>query len=176
MRLGWCVTALWACGSPALAAALGPPLAAAADGQIQCYAPDAARMTCQSLAAYKARPDGGIDNTALVLISQDPPMTMRTVSQVEIKAGQVCGAIRPEDIAAATFTISEAPADEAQTVRLRETMQAAMSGLFGREICTAYIPDGPAAIAKATVNGAEAPTMDQKVIWVSPTAGYRVAP
>ena len=135
----------------------------AAQGQLQCYTPDVARRTCRSLAAYKSNAKGAIDNTAIVLISQNPPISMKTVSPVVIKANQVCGLIRPRDIDAASFTLGERPADPAQTATLRKQMQSAMKGFFGHKICTIYVPADGSLLAKVTVDGASQPTMDQRV-------------
>ena len=176
MRAFWLFAVIWAACSPVQGASLDSPIGPAAQGQLQCYTPDVARKTCQSLAAYKGGANGAIDNIAIVLISQSPPISMTTVSPVVIKANQVCGSIRPQDIDAASFTLSDRPADSAQTATLRQQMQSAMKDFFGHEICTAYVPAGGSLLAKVTVDGASRPTMDQRVIWVSPADGYRVSP
>ena len=176
MRAFWLFAMIWAVCSPAQGASLDSPIAPAAQGQLQCYTPDVARRTCRSLAAYKSNAKGAIDNTAIVLISQSPPISMKTVSPVVIKANQVCGLIRPRDIDAASFTLDDRPVDRAQTATLRQEMQSAMKGFFGHEICTTYVPADGSLLAKVTVDGASQPTMDQRVIWVSPTDGYKVSP
>jgi hypothetical protein len=101
---------------------------------------------------------------------------MTTVSPIVIKANQVCGLIRPRDIDGASFTLGDRPADPAQTATLRQQMQSAMKGFFGHEICKTYVPADGSLLAKVTVDGASQPTMDQRVIWVSPTDGYKVSP
>ena len=176
MRLIVLTTAMMALSSAAVGAPLPPPIAPAADGQLQCYAPDVARKTCQSLAAYRQGPDGVIYNPATVLISQTPPIVMRTVTPVTIKREQVCGYVRPEDIDAAQFTVNGVAATPDQTKALRQNVATAEKGLFGREICTAYVAAGEGWTAKASIDGAPQPAMDQKVIWVSPSAGFEVKP
>ncbi len=59
---------------------------------------------------------------------------------------------------------------------LRQQVETSMQKFFGHEICTAYVADGDHLIAKASVDGAPQPAMDQKVIWVSPTDGFKVQP
>lgn len=176
MRACWLFPAIWAACSPVQGASVDSPLLPAAQGQLQCYAPDVARKTCRSLAAYKDGANGTIDNIAIVLISQNPQIIMTTVSPVAIKANQVCGPVRPQDIDTASFQLDNRPADTAQTSTLRQQMQSAMKGLFGREICTAYGHDGGSLLAKVTVDGVPQPTMGQRVIWVSPSDGYKVSP
>jgi len=176
MRASWFLAVVWAACSTVQGASLDSPITPAAQGQLQCYTPDVARKTCRSLAAYKGGAKGAIDNTAIVLISQSPSISMTTVSPVAIKANQVCGVIRPRDIDAASFTLGGRPADPAQTATLRQQMRSAMSGSFGHEICTTYISAGGSLLAKVTIDGVSQPTMDQRVIWVSPTDGYKVSP
>lgn len=172
------VTGFWAVADLARAggAALPAPIAQASRGQAQCYGPDPERRTCQALAGYVAGRGGGIDNTAVVLISQVPPIVMRTVSPVRVRGGMVCGPVRPEDLAAATFQIAGAEADPAQTARLRELIQTAQHDLIGHEVCTAYVAEGDALVARARVEGLNRPAPDVPVIWVSPGEGWRVAP
>jgi hypothetical protein len=157
-------------------ASLPNPIAPAAEGQKQCYKPDTARKTCQSLAAYKNMPNGQIENTAIVLISSQPAIVMTTISPVSIKAGQVCGYIQSNDIATADFSVAGQPATTAQTKTLQQQLQIGMKSIFGHEICTTYTPEGGTFLAKATVDGVPQPTMQQEVIWVRPDEGYKASP
>lgn len=164
-------------GPAARAATFDPPLQPAADGKMQCYAPDTAKKTCQSLAAYRPGDKGGIDNIAIVLVSKDPVITMRTVSPVTVKAGQVCGPIRLEDLQNAVFTIADQPADADQTAKLRQGIADAMKDAIGKEVCTGYVPGQAGAFtAKAFIGGVAQPADDMDVIWVAPSDGYKVAP
>jgi len=101
---------------------------------------------------------------------------MRTVTPVTVRSNQVCGFVRPEDIEAASFEIAGKPATPAQAAMLRQRIAEAQKGFFGHEICTDYIADGDAMIAKASVDGVPQPAMDQRVIWVSPQDGFGVRP
>jgi hypothetical protein len=169
------LAAVVASALPAHGASLPDPIAPAAQGQIQCYSPNTARKTCDSIAAYKAGANGAIDNIAVVLISKDPLITMEAMSPVEIKADRVCGKIRKQDIDTAKFRVRGQLLDGTQAAPLREQMQRAYMNIFDHEICTAYLDQGGGVLlAKATMDGAPMP--DQKVIWVSPNDGYRVSP
>jgi hypothetical protein len=171
-------TAVIACAiaSVAAAAPLPSPITPASDGKLQCYAPNPTTKSCQSLATYEFGPDGGIVNPATVLILATPLITMRTVTPVTIKSNSVCGFIRLEDIQSAEFTIGGEPATPAQTTMLRQKIGEAQKRVFGHEICTAYISEGDALIAKVSIDGATQPAMNQKVIWVSPSDGFKVQP
>ena len=163
-----------ATASSAFAAALPELIAPAGEGMLQCYSPDTSRKTCRSLAGYGAGPNGRIDNIAVVLISADSPVTMETVTPVEVKGRQVCGRISSQDIDAAKFQIGGAPADPTLAASLRESVKHALQGMFGKEICTTFVQDGEAVIARGTADGER--LTDQRVIWVSPEDGYLVGP
>jgi hypothetical protein len=169
--------AIVASNLPAQGASLPDPIAPSAKGQLQCYSPDTARKTCNSLASYKPQANGAIDNIAVVLISKNPAITMETVSPVEIKAGKICGKIRKQDVDAAKFTVGGLLPDAKQAATLREQIQLSYTNILGHEICTAYLDQGGILLAKATMDGVPMPaTTDQRVLWVSPSDGYRVSP
>ncbi len=174
MRLGFLTILLLATGAPAGAATLPPPLTLAAHGELQCYAPNHANKTCRSLSRYSLESGGEIENEATVLIAKSPVITMRTISPVEVKARRVCGRVRDEDLQAAVFTIDGRPADAANAGKLRDALRRSMARFLGHEICTAYVTDGDALLAKPSIDGVPRPDMNQKVIWVSPDGGFKV--
>jgi hypothetical protein len=151
-----------------------PPIAQAASGQMQCYQPNKANKSCRSLAGYRVTVDG-ISNTAVVMLSAKPLITMETVTPVEIKNGQVCGKTRAHDIETAKLLMNGSPVSPEIAETIRKQLFAGLQSEFDHEICTAYIPDGDGFIAKATDNGVPIPA-EPRVIWVSPGAGYKVAP
>jgi hypothetical protein len=161
--------------TPALAASLSGPLAPAAKGESQCFGPDLAARTCQSMSTYRLE-KGGISDVATILISKSPVIVMTTVAPVRIEGERVCGPIRAEDIAAASFTVDGRPADAEQTSALDGKLTDAMKDLFGHDICVAFTRNGDGFLATSTMDGVPRRDEGQKAIWVSPTDGYRVAP
>ena len=168
MRAVWLIAVAWMVCSSAQAASVPSPIAPAGQGRLQCYSPNVAHKTCQSLAVYKGVTTSAISDAATVLVSQSPPVTMTTVSPVVIKKNQVCETIRPGDIEAATFTIDNHPTDADQTAAFRQQTQTAMTNFFGHEICTTFVPDHGSLLAEITVDGTAQPSKTQKVMWVSP--------
>jgi hypothetical protein len=111
-----------------------------------------------------------------VLISSRPLVTMEAALAVEVRDGQVCGALRDQDIDAAAFSVGGMPLDEDQAEALRVQVRGQLKSVIGRRICAAFISQGASFLAKATVDGAPQPAMDQTVIWVAPSQGYSVGP
>lgn len=151
------------------------PLEPAASGMLQCHQPDTVKRTCRSLAAYRKRADGSFDNTAIVMLSPSPLVVMETVTPVRVISGAVCGAIRRQDINVAVVSVGGNKLDEDQAVPIRARIATAMSGMIDRPICTTYVSDGATLTAKVMIDGVASPAMDQKLIWVTPTDGYKVA-
>jgi hypothetical protein len=150
------------------------PLAPARQGQVQCFEPDAANKTCAAIASYAFAADGTINNTSDVLIFPEPAIVMHITSPVTERGDQVCGPIRNEDIASAQFVIDGQPTsdDNAQTIRAQ--MREQLAAMIGVEVCSRFVPDGGGFRAVATAGGRPQP--DQRVAWVRPSDGYRVAP
>ena len=143
-------------------------------GQLQCYNPDRTARTCQSLAGYVRKADGGIDNSSWVMVSKSPMIIMASTTSVAIKNDAVCGSIKASDIAAADFTYDGQPLDAAKTAVMRQQVSKNIKGLIGKVICTHYAPTAGGMTAEATVDGVRQTAMDQPVIWVAPADGYRV--
>jgi hypothetical protein len=168
------IAAALAVGAVAQAQELLPPIAQATAGQLQCYQPNVASKTCRSIAGYRMTVDG-IVNTATVMLSAKPLITMETVTSVEIKKGQVCGKMHAHDFETAKLLMNGGPVSAEIDEALRKQLSAGLQSEFGHEICTAYSADGDGFIAKATDNGVPVPGK-QRLIWVSPGDGYKVAP
>jgi hypothetical protein len=160
---------------PTLAATLSGPLAPAAKGQAQCFGADPLRKTCQAMSIYKES-KAGLTDTATVLISQDPVITMTTVAPITLKGDRVCGPVRPADIAAASFSVAGQPADAQQIAALSGELSKAMKDLFGHEVCVAFAPEGEDLLTTSFMDGVPQAGPRQKALWVKLTDGYQVAP
>ena len=174
MRI-WFAALILAAPLVARAAPLTGPLAPAGEGKLQCFVPDMARRTCQTVDAYARDASGRIQNTSTVVVSADPPITMTTRAPVILREGRVCSAVRDEDIAQASFTVAGKPADPRQTADLRTHMSQAIKPLVGHEVCTAYTQSGAAFVAHSYLDGAPQ-TDSEAFIWVSPSDAWKVAP
>ncbi len=167
--------ALMALATAASTPAYPDPLAPAASGQMQCYAPTD-HKTCASLAGYTSNGDGSYANVAMVLLSKEPVVVMRTTTPVAIKAGAVCGAIRKADIAGGSLSVNGQAMAADKAAPILDRIAGQLGAILDHEICTTYVPAGAGFIAKATMDGKPQPDQDQKVIWVSAADGYTVAP
>jgi len=152
------------------------PLAPARSGQLQCYTPNVAKKTCHALAQYNFAPDGGIENPAEVIISEKPLIIMKGTAPVVVRDGAVCGPFDAQSLQQSTFTIAGNPAPEPVAQQIRAQLLMTSAARLGKEICTKYVPDRGQFAAQVTVDGAPHPEMADRVIWVKPEDGFKVAP
>src|SRR6185503_3776631 len=117
-------------------------LSPSAEGKVQCYSPNTAAKTCQSIGAYSVTPGGAIENDAVVMVSSSPLVVMTTHTTVQIKAGGDCGVLRARDLTSATFTLEGRPTNPAQAAKLRAGMVDAMRPMIDHEVCVFYRPQG----------------------------------
>ncbi len=161
--------------SPAVAQT-ADPLAPARAGQLQCFEPNVAAKTCQSIGGYTFQANGVIDNPAHVLISPAPVIVMHINSTVTVRNNAICGPIAAADIQRATFTVDGAAASEADTTDIRGVLTQQLAPALGQETCMTMTPDGAGFRADTSVGGVPQPQQTQRVIWVGANDGYRVAP
>jgi len=167
------VTAMIAIASGS-AAAPSNPLARAEARELQCYRPDVAKKTCQSIASYELTGPGIYDNKALVALSNEA--TLETHTPVVLKGDAVCGYIRAQDMLAGTVRnrgLVLAP-DAARSVL--EKVAQSVAAFANKEICTRYVPSGADLTAKVSIAGTYRPDQDAKVKWIGASDGYSVTP
>ncbi|HEY2071882.1 MAG TPA: hypothetical protein VGG48_20145 [Rhizomicrobium sp.] len=166
------------CAVPMLlaGAAHADPLAPARAGLIQCFHPDKARKICGAMGRYSFDSKGGIISHAEVLLSPDHFVVMKSDTPEVIRGEADCGVVRAPDIDAAAMYDHGMKMKAEQAAPVRAMMKIGMGGQFGKEICSTYArqPDGSFRVTQ-TVDGQPRPEHD-RVIWVRPDEGYRVAP
>ncbi len=167
--------ALGLVASPATAQE-GDVLAPARAGQLQCFEPNVAAKTCQSLGGYTFHANGGIDNIAEILLMPSPVIVMRASGPVTVENNAICGPLRAEDIQNATFTIDGVAANAEEAAQLKAAMTQQLAPMFGVQNCLTLTPDGEGFRAESTVAGAPRPELTQRAIWVGASDGWRVAP
>jgi hypothetical protein len=173
--LGGAALALGLMAAPAMAQS-ADVLAPARAGQLQCFEPNVAAKTCQSLGGYTVNANGVIDNIAQVLIMPSPVIIMRVTAPVVVRDAAICGPLSQADIDRTTFTIDGAPADAEQTGEIRAAMTEQLGPMLNLESCMTLTPNGEMLRAETSIAGRPQPQLTQRVIWVGANDGYRVAP
>jgi len=173
--LGGAALALGLMTAPALAQS-GDVLAPARAGQLQCFEPNVAAKTCQSLGSFVFHANGSIDNVAEILLMPSPAIVMRASGPVTVENNAICGPLRAEDIEAATFTINGAAASAEESAQLKAAMGQQLAPMIGVQNCLTLTSDGDGLRADSTIGGTSRPDLTQRAIWVGANDGWRVAP
>jgi hypothetical protein len=155
---------------------LPDPIAQADSGQAQCYTPDVARKVCASMSAFRRRADGGIDNTSTVLLARSPLVLMTTVQDATANIGRLCESMTRANIVTAQFQVNGAALDDAKSAELRAQVTQAFAEILDHMVCTTFVADGSHFVAHLTFDGVPRPALDQRVMWVNPADGWKVAP
>ena len=131
------------------------PLAPTTRGMLQCYRPNVALRTCQSIAAYQRTGPVTYLNKAIIPVSNST--TLETVTPVVVKRDAVWGMIRLNDLNAGKLRLGGqimAPADARPVLR---RIARAMAPMANKEVCTRFERSGPDLMAKVKISGRDQP-------------------
>jgi hypothetical protein len=135
-----------------------------------------ARKVCASLSSFKRRADGGIDNTSTVLLAKTPVVLMTTVQDATANIGRLCESMTAGDVATAQFQVDGAALDDAKSAQLRAEVTHVFADIIDHMVCTTFVADGSHFVAHLSLDGVPRPAVDQRVMWVNPADGWKVAP
>lgn len=151
------------------------PLAPARSGQVQCFQPDHARKTCNGIAVYRLTGDDRYSVRTTSFVEETGDLVVESEAPVRIARGAACATLMPANIEGARYrrggvVLSD---DEARPIMAR--LEAPVWTLFGKEFCTRYATIGGGLVAIVDIDGAATSQIAQRVAWVGPNDGYRVA-
>lgn len=154
------------------------PLAPARTGQVQCYEPDVARKTCESIGSYRFEADGRILNKAEIVLKEGARVLVIAESEVYVRDQAECSSepVAPGHIL--SVEIDGAPLTGDDLDILREELANGMNDVIGEgEYCSTYHPkpDG-SMVALVTVDGRARPDFTSTVRWVRREDGWRLEP
>ena len=143
----------------------------ARQGQVQCFQPDIDARTCKIMAAYSFEDDGRIVSTTQALMDESGPAVLVVTAPVIVRGKAVCGGL--EHLPTARFVVAGQPATPGQDAGYRLMLSVAPRK---GEICASWVGDGDGYVAHGALDGKPKKDLDQRMIWVEPGEGYRVAP
>lgn len=143
----------------------------ARQGQIQCYQPNIFARTCKIMAAYSFEDDGRILSTTQALMDETGPAVLVVTSPVVVRNRSICGNL--ENLPKASFVVAGQPATPGQESGYRLMLSVAPRK---GEVCARWVGDGNGYVAYGSLDGKPKKDFDQRMIWVEPGEGYRVAP
>jgi len=126
------------------------------------------------LSRYTFGAGGSISNDAEMLVLSDPFVVMSMSSPVVVRGGALCGPLREEDLARATFAVNGAAASAEDAESLRRAITRQMAPTMNLEVCTTFTPVDGGFRADSSVAGTPHPEMSEPVLWVNPADGWRI--
>ena len=150
------------------------PLAPAKQGKLRCIAPNATRLTCQTIIRYRVEDDGSFDATVTGIVSGDPTLLLRYKTFGRVEEGGVCVMIRVGDFQNGMLLSSGRPlapnADRAARLQVLDAVQT----MQGQKRCYKDRTEDGVTRAVVTLDGVARPALTQTVAWVTPAQGYAV--
>lgn len=146
-------------------------LSDARDGLVQCYQPQVDEKTCKIMASFSFNPDGQILSTAQMLMDETGPAVLVVTTPVAVRDGALCGQL--DALPTARFLVAGQPATPGQDAGYRAMLSF---GPKKGEVCARWIADGHGFIVHGSLDGKPHRDFDQRMIWVYPEEGFRVAP
>jgi hypothetical protein len=145
-------------------------LAGARDGLTQCFQPNVYDKTCKIMATYSFDGDR-VTSTAQMLMDETGPAVLVVSAPVTVRGGVLCGQL--DNLSNARFVVAGQPATPSQDSGYR--MMLSLMPRKG-EVCARWVADGHGYIVHGTLDGKPKPDFDQRMIWVEPSEGFKVAP
>jgi hypothetical protein len=165
-----------AIGGPSSATNATHPLELAKKGLLQCWYPNRVNRTCRVIISYRKTGLKTYDHTAIVLISNNGPLTVESQGPVVVRGDAVCATIRAQEIKAGTLRKGGRIVAPAEAARILRQIAERVAPFEGQETCTRYERSGDEFIAKASVSGKYKIELDASVEWITPADGYSVKP
>ena len=152
---------------------LANPLEGASSEWVMCIHPDDTAKTCHTISSF-TRLAGNeyaeLDQSAVVGL---PGLVIEVASKSTVKDGKLCGFMRRSDI-----QISKIVRHVEGATRKQEQAAVQQLGFMypieGKEVCSAFFPDGQHLVTRTWVNGKPMPEMSIRARWVHKDDGYVV--
>lgn len=162
--------------TPAVEPVLINPADAIARGQIQCTTPDQVARTCHTMARITKTANGGYIDKVTTLLSRDKSVTLESDAEVRVADNMICMLFKADRYAHAIIRVDGKAITGAQADALIGDVSKSAESLTGHVICSRYVQNGSLIINQRAMDGTYQPQLDQIMIWVDASAGYRVAP
>ena len=166
--------ALAACGQAApdaAPAATSPndPFANARDGQLLCTSPNESQKTCGSIMQFTFAPNGEVHASGQSIRNLEPLIVSTGPLPIEVTVDGFCATYRSEPADTQNFTIDGVPASPEATASIRADLRSRPNP---PQACLSF--SATSIQTAVTIDGVAQPEMAERMIWISPDAGYSI--
>lgn len=153
------------------------PVAEHRSGRVQCFAPDDAARTCESLTWVEEGANGALTDHSVIAISNAPPMTLVHDVALEREGAAKCVRIDDSFFRGMQVNVGDKPVPAAAQAKAVAVVRGVLPAvILGKRLCVhqfAHI-DGGRYLEVATADGELVGEMMAEFRWVDPDAGYRL--
>ncbi|MFM5947842.1 MAG: hypothetical protein ACKOPM_01230 [Novosphingobium sp.] len=153
---------------------LADPLAGITPDWQLCEQPDEAARTCSMKSTFVRTAGGQFETVDVMSITGLPGLVIEIKSVAYVKDGALCGIARLKDLDGARIVRHVDGATAKQEAAAIQSLRF-LYPIEGKEICSAFHPDGVNFRLKSTANGKPLPIDDTVVRWVHKDDGFSVA-
>jgi hypothetical protein len=161
---------------PSLALANDDPFAPAKAGKIECLAPDSEKKTCVIMTRYEWDATGNVFGEDEMLMSGNPPTSVRGRDLVTINGTQVCGVVNKASPDNVTYLRDGVPLPDSEQAKLLEADVQKYSAYVGKTFCKDFSPYESVFIVQISIDGQDYPSSTTRMKWVDPNDGYSLTP
>lgn len=152
------------------------PFAPAKSGKIECLAPDSDRKTCVVMTRYEWDGNGNVFGEDEMLMSGDPPTSVRGRDLVTINGTEVCGVVNKASPDNVTYLRDGVPLPDNEQAKLLEADSQKYSAYVGKTFCKDFSPYESVFIVQISIDGQGYPSSTTRMKWVDPSDGYSLTP
>jgi hypothetical protein len=145
-------------------------------GKMLCSNPEMASKTCSTIATYKFLEKGEFVQTAELVLSIDPPITLEMTASGDVVGGATCGTIELSDMQQGKLRINGSLLAPVQNEEAIGKIVEKLAPMAGRRTCEALRMEADQLMKYGQVDGIDVNLPGKPVRWISSDEGYRVAP
>ncbi len=152
---------------------LANPLEGVSSEWMLCTHPDDTAKTCHLMATFTKTAGNEyaeLDHTAVVGL---PGLVIELATKSVVKDGKLCSFARRKDFEGVRIVRHVEGATRQQELNAVRQL-GFMYPIEGKEVCTAFYPDGQHLMTQSWVNGKPVPEMATRIRWVHRDDGYVV--
>ena len=144
--------------------------------QMLCSNPDLSTKTCSAIATFILDENGNATETAELLISPSPPITLEMSTSVEIRGSVNCSKLTLAQMQKGRLRVNGTLLPSEQNEAALSKITAMMASMADKRACDELRIEAGQLIKIGQVDGIEIKLPGKPVSWISKNDGFKVAP
>ena len=145
-------------------------------GRLLCSSPDLGTKTCSAITTFTIEADGNASESAEILISPSPPITLEMSSTAEIKGSVNCSKLTLVQMKEGRLRIKGELLPSEQNEAALSKIIPMLASMADKRACDELRIEAGQLIKVGQVDEVEVKLPGKPVIWIGADDGFRVAP